>query len=230
LGHIIGQSGIRKSPEFVQKIIDYPKPTTVTELRQFLGMINFARKFIDKCSLIAKPLTDLTGGPKKRLLTWTLEMNESYETLKKSLVEEVILAYPDYSENADKLELYVDASGTGAGGCLMQKQNGIYKPIGFSSMTFSDAQRRYSTTERELVAIRWGVKTFRSFLFGVPFILFTDHKPLLYLHNMSKENSRMMRTLSELAEYDFLIRYRPGSDNLGADACHVTHCEYSRCE
>jgi hypothetical protein len=87
LGHVTGQSGIRKSPEFVQKIIDYPEPTTATEWRQFLGMINFARKFIDKCALIAKPLTDLTGGPKNRLLTWTLEMNESYEILKRSLVE-----------------------------------------------------------------------------------------------------------------------------------------------
>jgi hypothetical protein len=138
-------------------------------------MINFARKFIDKCSIIAKPLTDATGGAKGKLLSWTPEMERSYDALKYALQEEVILSFPDYSEGAEKLELFVDASGSGAGGCLFQKQNDSHKPIGFASMAYNDAQRRYSTIERELVAIHWGVKAFRSFIFGVPFVLYTDH-------------------------------------------------------
>lgn len=217
LGHQISREGIKKSQEFIRKVSDYALPQTVTQLRQFLGLVNFQRKFIDQCSTIAKPLTELTGGPKKKILTWTPEMKTAFDSLKEALVRDVTLSFPDYTENAEKLELFVDASAIGTGACLVQRQSGQYRTIAYSSMTFSPTQRRYSTIERELVALRWGIKTFRSFLFAVPFILYTDHKPLLYLNNMAKENSRLMRTLNELAEYDFIIRYRPGRDNEAAD-------------
>ena len=218
LGHIISNKGIMKSPQYIDKISQYPKPKTITELRQFLGLVNFQRKFIDQCSVKAKPLSEITGGPKKMVIEWTDEMNEAYEELKARLVDEVVLAFPNYNEEASKLELFVDASGKGVGGCLVQEQEGVYRTIGYASMTFSEAQSKYSTIERELVAIRWGIKAFRAFLFGVPFLLYTDHKPLLYLHNMSRENSRLMRTINELSEYDFQIKYRPGSENCAADA------------
>lgn len=218
LGHIVSRDGIRKSPDFIQKISQYPRPQTITQLRQFLGLVNFQRKFINKCSVIAKPLSELTGGPKNSQLVWTAEMIESFELLKEELLKEVTLSYPDYSSTAEKLELFVDASSVGAGACLVQYQRDQYKTIAYSSMTFTAAQRRYSTIERELVALRWGIKTFRGFLFAVPFVLYTDHKPLLYLQNMSRENSRIMRTMTELAEFDFVIKYRPGRDNEAADA------------
>ena len=218
LGHLLSRSGIKKAPEFVEKIRNFPKPHTVTQLRQFLGLVNFQRKFVARCSELAKPLTAVTGGLKHKRLVWTEEMDHAFVTLKEKLVEDSMLAFPDYSEGAHELELYVDASGTGAGACLLQYQQGEYRTIGYSSTTFSEAETRYSTIERELVAVRWGIKSFRAFLFGVRFSLFTDHKPLLYLHNMSKENSRLMRTLNEIAEYDFSIRYRPGCNNEAADA------------
>ena len=200
LGHIISNSGIQKSPEFIEKIANYPKPSTVTELRQFLGLANFQRKFIDQFSTIAKPLTSMTGGAKRKQIKWTDEMEVSFNTLREKLAEDLSLAFPDYRADANPLELYVDASGVGAGSCLIQKQKGEYKPIAYSSMTFSEAERRYSTIERELLALRWGVKNFRYFLFGVHFVIYTDHKPLLYLHNMSRDNPRLMRTLNDLEE------------------------------
>ena len=138
--------------------------------------------------------------------------------LKEKLAEDLSLAFPDYRKGAAPLELYVDASGVGAGSCLMQMQNGEYKPIAYSSTAFSDTEQRYSTIERELLALRWGVKNFRSFLYGIKFIIHTDHKPLLYLHNMSCENSRLMRTLNDLEEYNYVIRYIPGSENQAADS------------
>ena len=217
LGHIISNSGIKKSPEFIDKITNYPKPSNITELRQFLGLANFQRKFIDKFSVIAKPLTCLTGGPKRKQLQWTTEMTESFEALKKKLAEDLSLAFPDYREGAAPLELYVDASGVGAGSCLMQKQGEEYRPIAYSSTAISETEQKYSTIERELLALRWGVKNFRSFLFGVKFIIHTDHKPLLYLHNMSRDNPRLMRTLNDLEEYNYTINYIPGSDNQAAD-------------
>ena len=218
LGHVIGEHGIRKSREFIDKVLEYPKPKTVTELRQFLGLVNFQRKFVNQCSSIAKPLTSVTNGPKRKAIVWNKEMDEAFDNLKIALSEEVALSFPDYSEGAEKLELFVDASGIGAGACLLQWQGESYKTIGYTSMTFNDAQRRYSTIERELTALRWGIKSFRPFVFGVPFVLFTDHKPLLYLYNMARDNSRMMRTLNELSDYEFTIKYRPGKENNAADA------------
>ena len=217
LEHILSDEGIRKYPEFVQKVKDFERPTTVTELRQFLGLINFQRKFIPKCAEIAKPLTELTGLKKKTKIDWTPERVESFDGLKNEIEKEVSLSFPDYSSDAPRLELYVDASGVGSGACLMQQSGNDVKTIGYASMTFSKTQRAYSTIERELIAIRWRCQVFRPFIFGIPFLLFTDHKPLTYMYNMSVHSSRIQRTLEELSEFDFEIRYCPGKYNEAAD-------------
>ena len=223
LGHIINKFGIKKCPEFVKKVKDFPRPKTITQLRQFLGLINFQRKFIDNCSVIAKPLSEITGGPKRKVIRWTDEQSNAFEMLKLEIEKEVTLSYPDYSTGASKLELFVDASGFGAGACLVQQQEGIYRTIAYASMTFSATQTGYSTIERELTAIRWGVYAFRCFIYGVPFVLYTDHKPLIYLNNMSPHKSRIQTTLEELSEYDFEIKYRPGPENQAADFLSRMH-------
>jgi hypothetical protein len=87
LGHVIDRQGIRKSPEFMQKVKEYPRPGTVTQLRQFLGLVNFQRKFINKCSVIAKPLSELTGGPKRQKLVWSPDMLSAFEQLKAEIVK-----------------------------------------------------------------------------------------------------------------------------------------------
>jgi hypothetical protein len=145
-------------------------------------------------------------------------MENAFETLKNDMLKEVELAFPDYELNAEKLNLWVDASAVGAGACLTQVQNGEVRTIAHSSMTFSGAQRRYSVTDRELAAIRWGVKTFRGFLYGVPFVVNTDHQALQYLHNMKIVNNRLARTFEDLADFNFELRYTPGKENLAADA------------
>ena len=217
LGHILSKAGIRKSPKFFDKVKDYPKPKNITEMRQFLGLVNFQGRFIRNLSVITKPLSAVTGGPKKKVIEWTVEMDRAFEVLRIELLKDVMLAYPDYSEGGSPLEISVDASGIGAGACLQQLQNNVYRTIAYASTTFSSAQCRYSTIERELCAIRWGIKTFRPFIFGIKFVLYTDHKPLLYLNNMSQDCGRLTRTFNELAEYDFTIRYKPGKDNIVAD-------------
>ena len=217
LGHKISAEGIRKSEDYVMKVRDFPKPQTVTEMRKFLGLVNFQRKFIPKCSEVMKSLTEITGGQKKAKIEWTEERETAFKRLKEEISKEVILTYPNYSEKAPPLELYVDASGVGAGACLMQEQNGIYRVIGYGSMCFSTTQCRYSTIERELAAIQWGCQNFKSFLFGVKFMLFTDHKPLIYMNNMATHSSRIQRTLELLAEFDFTIKYIPGLENTAAD-------------
>ena len=218
LGHVVSKSGVRKTPSYVEKALNYPRPKTVGELREFLGFINFQRKFLPNCSVIQKPLSAFTSGNKKRVLDWTPEMDVAFETLRRDIAAEIELAYPDYSEGSNKLEIWVDASDTGAGAYLAQKQNGEHRVIGFASMSFTQTQLNYYTLERELAAIRWGVKTFRPMLLGVEFILYTDHMPLIHLHNLKMVSSRLARTVEELAEYNFEINYVAGHLNSAADA------------
>ena len=218
LGHIVGRDGLRKAPEYVRRVQEFTRPETVHQLRQFLGLLNFQRKFIPDCSQIAKPLKGLTGGSKRDRLVWTPSMDAAFERLKVLMGRDLLLSFPDYSVDASPLELYVDASGCGAGACLMQVQRGETRAIAYNSMTFSKPQQQYSTIDRELAAIRWGVKVFRPFLYGVHFILYTDHRPLIFMRNMSSENSRVARTLQELSEFDFELRYCRGEDNTAADA------------
>jgi hypothetical protein len=220
LGHTVSPTGLAKPASYVAEIDDFPRPTTVTELRRFLGLVNFQRKFVRNCSLIMKPLSEATGGKKKKSfkVSWTPAMEEAFINLKTAMREALILAFPDYSAVAEPLSLFTDASGTGSGACLAQVQDGALRPIAFASISFNSAEVNYSTLDRELAAIRWGVKTFRPFLFGVDFLIHTDHMPLVHLYNMQIVNDRLARTLQELSQYTFVIRYTPGRDNLAADS------------
>ena len=218
LGHVVSQTGIRKTQKYVEAVRQYPRPETTGQLREFLGLINFQRKYVARCSELQKPLSSLTGGKRSKKLLWTEEMIESFEELKKAMAEDIELAYPDYSPEVSPLELYVDASAGGAGCYLAQTQEGQRRVIGFASMAFTPQQRSYSTLERELTALRWGVKTFKPFIYGVPFVLYTDHQPLTHLHNMKLVCARLARTVRELSDYNFEIRYVPGKQNCAADA------------
>ena len=200
-----------------RKNLGRKKPDTVKELRQFLGLINFQRKFIPHCSEISKALCEITGKADKTKIEWTEEKEIAFSKLKEEVAKDVLLTYPNYDPDSEKLQLYVDASGSGAGACLQQTQNGECRVIGYAAMCFSNTQRNYSTTERELAAIRWGCEVFRPFLFGIAFLIYTDHKPLIYMYNMSAHNARIQRTLEDLSQYDFEIKYVPGVQNEAAD-------------
>ena len=224
LGHLVGQSGIRKTFEYSKKIAEYPQPSTIGELRQFLGFVNFQRKFLPDCSLTQKPLSCLIGGRNSKKLVWSSEMIEAFDRLKSDMKVDLELAYPDYSEAAHNIELWVDASSYGAGAYLAQRQGESHRVIGFNSMSFSKTQLNYSTLERELTALRWGIKSFRPFLYGVTFDLFTDHQPIVHLHNMKIVCSRLARTVEELSDYSFNIHYVPGHLNSAADALSRINC------
>ena len=217
LGHRVSGKGIRKSAQFVQKVSEIPVPTTVRQLREFLGLVNFQRKFVPHFSSIQKPLTVKAVGRSNRRIVWTDEMDKAFEELKQKICEDVMLSYPDYSPDHEPLELFVDASGTGGGACLCQKQGDLMRVIAYASMSFNRAQLHYSTIERELCSLRWGVKTFRPFLIGMEFVVHTDHQPLIYLNNMKLVDTRLARTLEDLSDYNFEIRYTPGRENAAAD-------------
>ena len=217
LGHTISSSGLRKQSSYIEKVDEFPLPQTVRELQQFLGLVNFQRKFIKDISLIQKPLSELTGGRKNAKIEWTEERRQAFMEIKAGMKRDIELAFPCYDEGAHKLILWVDASDGGAGACLMQRQEEEERVIAYASMTFSKAQKRYATVDKELAALRWAVKSFKSFLYGVEFIIRTDHQPLVYLHSMRVVDNRLARTLSDLSEFNFSIEYVPGPTNTAAD-------------
>jgi hypothetical protein len=218
LGHLVSEQGIKKTEKYTNSVENYPKPETVGQLREFLGFINFQRKYVPNCSVIQKPLSCLSGGKKTKLLNWTSDMEEAFSSLKTEMAADIQLAYPDYTDVTNRLQLWVDASATGAGAYLAQLQEEKHRVIGFASMAFTPNQMNYSTLERELTALRWGVKTFKPFIMGISFIIFTDHQPIVHLHNMKLICSRLTRTVQELSEYNFDLRYVPGKENCAADA------------
>lgn len=213
LGHIVSKNGVRPDPINLQGITEYPEPKTVKEVRAFLGLVNFYRRHIPECSTISKPLSAVTGQKK---LAWTETCRQAFKELKEKLTKPPVLSYPNY--DGKDLELMVDASGIGSGACLMQEQENALKAIAYISMSFSAAQRNYSTVERELSAVRWAVKSLRPFLVGKHFVLRSDHQPLTYLTNMRMMDARIARTLEDLGDFDYTIRYLPGKFNVVADA------------
>lgn len=215
LGHRISEKGIQPLEKNLRGALEFPVPTTVKQLRQFLGMVNFYRRHIPNCSQIAQPLSSQTGG---KTVTWTEGCQNAFTQLKEALVNPTLLGFPNYSPEASPLELYVDASNLGAGACLSQKQNGVQRPIAYISTTFSGPQKNYSTIDKELTALRWAVKSLKAFLKGVKFVIYTDHQPLIYLQNMSMVDGRVARTWEELNNYDFEIRHIVGKVNIIADA------------
>ena len=217
LGHKVSRSGIAKADSYVNDVLKFPKPTTIKQLRSFLGLVNFQRKFIPNCSVVSRPLSKLMKFSDKKPLTWTGEMDAAFSTLKEAMAQDILLTYPDYSPQAEKLQLSTDASKYGAGACLTQVQEGVDRVIGYASTTFSPAEVNYCTLEQELAAIRWALKAFRGFLYGISFILFTDHRPLVYMHNMVNQKSRIMRTFNDLSEYHYEIKYKAGKNNNLAD-------------
>ena len=215
LGHQVSDNGIMPLEKNLKGVLEFPIPTTVKQLRQFLGMVNFYRRHIPNCSQIAKPLSSQTGG---KTVSWDEKCQNAFDQLKQALVNPILLGFPDYSPEASPMELHVDASDIGAGASLSQKQNGVQRPIAYISTTFNGAQKNYSTIDKELTALRWAVKSLKAFLRGVKFVIHTDHQPLIYLQNMSMVDGRVARTWEELNEFDFEIRHIVGKSNFIADA------------
>lgn len=186
-----------------------PIPKNHKEIKSFLGLTGFYRKFIKDFAKIAKPLTtqlkkDSTINPDEQ------EYKEAFQTLKLYLMNDPILRHPDFSKH---FTLTTDASNFAIGAVLSQEG----RPISFASRTLNAHETRYSTIEKELLAIVWATSYFRPYLFGRKFTLQTDHKPLTFLENIQEDNSKLQRWKLKLLEYDFNIKHIKGRDNFVAD-------------
>jgi transposase InsO family protein len=207
LGYIISREGIQPVPKKVHSILGMSPPTTQRQCRRFIGMVNYYRDMWSKRSELLAPLTELCGKSAKKF-QWTPRHQQAFDEIKKVLSKEVMLTYPNFSEPFD---IHTDASDIQLGAVISQNN----KPIAFYSRKLNAAQRNYTTTERELLAIVETLKEFRNILLGQKIRVFTDHD------NLTKNNftsSRVMRWRLILEEYGPEILYIPGKKNVVADA------------
>lgn len=213
LGHVITNEGVKPNPAKIKSVIEYPLPKTRKEIKGFLGLVGYYRKFIKNMAKLTKPLTlCLKKGAD---IKHTEEFIKAFETCKKILTNEPVLQYPDFSK---PFVLTTDASNVALGAVLSQGKIGCDRPICYASRTLNDSEQKYSTIEKELLAIVWATKYFRPYLFGRKFFIYTDHRPLVWLMNLKEPNSKLVRWRLKLEEFDYEIIYKKGKYNTNADA------------
>lgn len=212
LGHVIDDSGVKPNEKNTQAIKNMPIPKNVKETQRFLGMASYFRKFIKCFAKMAYPLNNLCKKNVK--FEWSSACNNAFETLKNALSTQPVLAFPNFNE---QFFISVDASNFAVGGYISNTPPPNDRPIEYFSKTLNDAQKNYSTTEKELLAIILAIEQFRHFIWGKHFTLYTDHQALTYLFSHNKANSRLVRWRLTLSEYDFDIIHRKGSNNTVSD-------------
>ena len=214
LGHRLEQGVLGLHEENVEKIKNAPRPGTKKQVRSFVGLAGYYRDFIPNFAAIAAPLSDLTRKGQQIRVEWGQAQEKAYQTIKFHLTNEPILRLPD---PVKMYFLHTDASNTGIGGVLMQKHDEKLFPVCYASKKLSSAERNYSTIEKECLAVVWGIKRFHLYLYGVPFVLQTDHEPLKYMNSAKFANGRLMRWAMFLQSYTFRVEAIKGSENVGAD-------------
>ncbi|GJX44038.1 putative reverse transcriptase domain-containing protein [Tanacetum coccineum] len=205
LGHVIDSEGIHVDPAKIEAIKDWASPKTPTEIRQFLGLAGYYRRFIEGFSKIARPMTKLTQKSVK--FEWGEKAEAAFQLLKQKLCSAPILALPEGSEN---FVVYCDASHKGLGAVLMQRE----KVIAYASRQLKVHEKNYTTHDLELGAVVFALKMWRHYLYGTKCVVFTDHKSLQHILDQKELNMRQRRWLELLSDYDCEIRYHPGKANV----------------
>ena len=207
LGFTLGNGSVSPSLDKVSAISDMKPPSTKKQLRSFLGLVGFYRKFVPHFSEMSAPLTGLLRKDSKEPLSWSPEHERCFESLKGKLVESPILALPDLSKT---FCLRTDASNKALGAVLFQYVNSVPQPVSYASRKLLDREVNYATVEKECLAIVWAIDKFKYYLFGREFILETDHRPLQYLQSSRGKNSRLTRWSLALQTYKFNVSHVPG--------------------
>ena len=222
LGHVVSSHGLQPDEKNLEKVRRWPTPRTVTEVRAFVGLCSYYRRFVKNFSVIASPLHSLTH--KGAIFRWTVECEDAFQSLKHALTNPPVAAHPVFS---NPFLLYTDASLEGIGSVLAQKKDNKEHVIAYASHTLNPSERKWSTFDRELFAVVWSVRHFKHFLSGSSFVIITDHKPLLSLKKTAVDNDptgRRSRWILELDVYNYTIRHREGKQHANADALSRYPC------
>lgn len=212
LGHRISKDGVAPDPAKVEAITKMPKPRDITELRSFLGLCNYYRNFIHNFADKMSPLYNITKS--NMHFQWLDQHDNVFKQIKEELTREPILRHPDFNF---PFIIQTDASNVGIGAVLVQWINDEYRVIQYISRILQAPERKWSTREKEALAILWACEQFRPYIIGSHFTVETDHQSLKWLLE-AKAPARLVRWALRLSEFDFEIRYRRGSQNANADA------------
>lgn len=230
LGHLVTEDGILPDPDKTNAVDNWPTPTSESEMRQFLGLAGYYRRFVPGYAKTAAPLHALLGDPKKKRKTrntktspfserWEESCSSAFHELKRRLVSAPILGYPDFTR---PFILETDASLNGLGAVLSQQQENGMVVLSYASRGLREPERNmqnYSSMKLELLALHWAVAVkFRDMLLGAHFTVYTDNNPLSYIQTTTKLGATEMRWAADLALFSFDVKYRSGRSNGNADA------------
>ena len=212
LGHIVSKGGLEVDPSKIEAVQKFPVPRSQTEVKSFLGLASYYRRFVPNFAEIARPLHKASETSTK--FEWTPEAQDAFESLRLKLTSTRILAFPCLKE---PFTLYTDASKFAMGAVLAQVQDGKERAICYASRSLSKSQTKYSATRRELLALVTFTRYFRHYLLGQKFTIVTDHSALQWLHSFKDPDGITARWLEKLAPFDYEIRHRPGKSIGHAD-------------
>ncbi|XP_046145387.1 uncharacterized protein LOC123988679 [Osmia bicornis bicornis] len=213
LGHVISKRGVRPDPKKIVAVKNFPRPKNAKNIRQFLGLAGYYRRFIENFAEKSKPLPDLL---KKNVhFIWGKEQKKSFAALRKALCRAPILQYPNFDK---PFTLTTDASDFAIGAVLSQEKDGHDLPVAYLSRTLTKPERNYFTTEKECLAVLYAVLHFRPYLYGRKFKLVSDYEPLRWINSIKDPGQRLVRWRLKLRDYEYNFVHKPGKFNTNADA------------
>ena len=219
LGHVVSEKGISTDPAKI-KAVEQWSPTDVHQVRSFLGLCSYYRRFVEGFATIAKPLHKLTE--KNVPFRWTEECQTAFMKLKQALCSSPILCYPTTRQN---FVLDTDASGVGIGAVLSQLDNGTERVVAYYSRALNKAERNYCITRKELLAVVESVKHFHHYIYGVETVVRTYHGALTWLMNFKNIEGQMARWMETLGSYHLKIKHRIGRKHMNADSLSRLPCD-----
>jgi hypothetical protein len=220
LGHCVTREGVKPSEDKVRAIREYPRPRTVTEVRSFLGLSGCYRQYIPNYAEISRPLSVLTK--KDHDFQWDRDQEVAFNRLKTEISSDTVLACPSM-DPTHEFRLHTDANDHGISAVLAKVQEGKERPVSYASRQLIPAEEKLSVTKEELLAVVYGTKQFRCYLYGRKFTLVTDHRALCWLLKLRDPSAKLTRWALRLSEFEYTVLHRPGRYHCVPDglSCHI---------